>query len=127
MEDRKVGLSEGLASLDLTYSLYPNNWWHNFWAFLVSRCFLSQCFSLDILRAPVVFQEKIASLQSSATSGKRCPFQSTASMEPSAAMGLKEVHVIRKVCDKTNRTSVESACFKVTFGLIEALFDFVPP
>ena len=68
MEDRKVGLSEGLASIDLTYSLYPQTLVaQSCQRFLVSRYFLSQRFSLDIVSESL--KEKIASMQSSATCG----------------------------------------------------------
>ena len=71
MEDRKVGLPEGLASIDLTYSFYPQTLVAHGGtitsAFLVSRCFFFQRLSLDIVSESL--KEKIASMQSSATCG----------------------------------------------------------
>ena len=137
VEDRKVGLSEGLASIDLTYSLYPQTlvaqscqrFWSRDTSFLnVSPWILSasrwkrklpQC-NLQLHGGfTKIHQNAMFRTNLLVTHVRlfRCPFQSTASMEPSAAMFQS------KSMSSGNRMSVESAWFKVTLGLIEALFD----
>lgn len=106
VEDRKVGLPEGLASIDLTYSFYPQTLvapsCQHFWSrdvsfFNVYPWILSaSLWKRKLPQCNLQLHAGFTQIHQNATFRTnllvthvrlfRCPFQSTASMEPSAAM-----------------------------------------